>query len=109
MGLAAAAVKGPGLDPQIQAATFRRWRVGPRRRFREIQRLTLLVCSSCHASLAADTPHCPYCGPDGPVLIPREEGEVWSDRPDPDVPSRLASALGRHYEVTRFLGRGGFA
>lgn len=109
MGLAATAVKGPGLDPQIQAATFRRWRVGTRRRFREIQLLTLLVCSSCHASLAAETPHCPHCGPDGPVLIPREEGEVWSDQPDPDVPSRLASALGRHYEVTRFLGRGGFA
>jgi len=71
--------------------------------------LTLLVCSSCHASLAAETPHCPYCGPEGPALIPREEGEVWSDQPDPDVPSRLATALGHHYEVTRFLGRGGFA
>jgi tRNA A-37 threonylcarbamoyl transferase component Bud32 len=71
--------------------------------------LTLLVCSSCHTSLAAETPHCPNCGPDGPALIPREEGAAWSDEPDPDVPGRLASALGRHYEVTRFLGRGGFA
>jgi predicted Ser/Thr protein kinase len=71
--------------------------------------LTLLVCSSCHASLAAETRHCPHCGPEGPALIPREETEVWSDQPDPDVPSRLASALGGHYEVTRFLGRGGFA
>ena len=77
--------------------------------FRETPLLTLLVCSSCHTSLAAETPHCPNCGPEGPALIPREEGALWSDEPDPDVPGRLASALGRHYEVTRFLGRGGFA
>jgi predicted Ser/Thr protein kinase len=72
--------------------------------------LTTLVCSSCHSALAAETPHCPYCGPEGPALVLRDEHELWADeQPDADVPGRLARALGAHYQVTRFLGRGGFA
>ena len=69
-----------------------------------------LVCSSCHAALSAETPHCPYCGPDGPALVARGDDQLWADEAaEADVPGRLARALGDHYEVTRFLGRGGFA
>ena len=69
-----------------------------------------LVCSSCHAALSAETPHCPYCGPDGPALVARGDDELWADEvAEADVPGRLGRALGSHYEVTRFLGRGGFA
>jgi predicted Ser/Thr protein kinase len=69
-----------------------------------------LVCSSCHAALSAESPHCPYCGPDGPALVARDADALWADGvAEADVPGRLAQALGTHYEVTRFLGRGGFA
>ncbi len=69
-----------------------------------------LVCSSCHAALSAESPHCPYCGPDGPALVARGDDALWADDvAEADVPGRLARALGAHYEVTRFLGRGGFA
>jgi len=87
-----------------------------------------LVCSSCHAALSAEAAHCPYCGPDGPALVARADsdrdgdldgdlggdtdgsGQTWDDAGgEVDVPARLARALGGHYQVTRFLGRGGFA
>ena len=69
-----------------------------------------LVCSSCHAALSAEAPHCPYCGPEGPPLVARGDDALWADEAaEADVPGRLARALGTHHEVTRFLGRGGFA
>ncbi|MBA2627250.1 MAG: serine/threonine protein kinase, partial [Gemmatimonadales bacterium] len=67
--------------------------------------MTLLVCSLCHTSLPVDESECPRCGPSG------RAGAAGADasRGDPDVIRRLAAALGATYEVTRLLGRGGFA
>ena len=52
-----------------------------------------LVCSSCHAALSAEAPHCPYCGPEGPPLVARGDDALWADEAaEADVPGRLARA-----------------
>jgi protein kinase-like protein len=71
--------------------------------------LTLLVCPSCRSPLAADAARCSRCEPDPPGVPPRDGPTPWAASADPDTAGRLAQALGAQYEVTRFLGRGGFA
>jgi len=72
-------------------------------------RLTLLVCSSCHAPLAEGTAHCPRCGPGSLALLGTEHLQPVSQAPGSDRAPALARALGRQYRVVRLLGRGGFA
>src|SRR5690348_160601 len=72
--------------------------------------LTLLVCSSCHASLREGTAHCPRCGPGGLVLLAAEHTQAAVVPLEEDRRAHaLERALGLQYRVVRLLGRGGFA
>ena len=90
-----------GRDRRRQAATF-----GERKN----PRLMSLVCSSCHAGPLGGGAALPLLRAGGAApRCPGRRRAVGRRSRGGRRPGRLARALGTHHEVTRFLGRGGFA